>query len=160
MAQRDAIADSLWQKFGPGSALTFWKSLLAWLELTLPDGSTLTVANDRAITLDPPEDTDGLRPMTGGGPGGKTPTCWRRWAALTPTPSPGASHSWDRGHRRRSGAGTAPQHRPRQPDGQSGRRRPAGRLCHHRRGPGPGGGGLPGDFPGYGPGAAGGGAAT
>ena len=95
VAQRDAIADSLWQKFGPGSALTFWKSL-AWLELTLPDGSTLTVANDRAITLDPPEDTDGLRPMTGADREANADLLAALGGFDTDTVA-GASHSWTEG---------------------------------------------------------------
>lgn len=95
VAQRDAIADSLWQKFGPGSALTFWKSL-AWLELTLPDGSTLTVANDRAITLDPPEDTDGLRPMTAADREANADLLAALGGFDTDTVA-GASHSWTDG---------------------------------------------------------------
>lgn len=95
VAQRDAIADSLWQKFGPGSALTFWKSL-AWLELTLSDGSTLTVANDRAITLDPPEDTDGLRPMTAADREANADLLAALGGFDTDTVA-GASHSWTDG---------------------------------------------------------------
>lgn len=50
----DAIAEELRSRFGVTSELDFWAGL-ASLELTLPDGATLTVDNDRRITLTPAE---------------------------------------------------------------------------------------------------------
>ena len=61
--QADQIAADLLAKFGAGSMLEFWGGM-AQLELTLEDGSSLTVRNDRKVSLTA-GDTASLRPMTG-----------------------------------------------------------------------------------------------
>lgn len=61
--QADQIAADLLAKFGAGSMLEFWGGM-AQLELTLEDGSSLTVYNDRRVSLTA-GDTASLRPMTG-----------------------------------------------------------------------------------------------
>lgn len=52
----DQIAGELRQQFGVGSELEFWGGM-AQLELTLPDGGSLTVRNDRDVSLEPAEET-------------------------------------------------------------------------------------------------------
>ncbi|WP_294500036.1 hypothetical protein [uncultured Gemmiger sp.] len=63
VGQADRIAAELLEQFGTGSMLEFWGGL-AQLELTLDDGSTLTVRNDQQVTLDA-ADSGSLHPLTG-----------------------------------------------------------------------------------------------
>lgn len=61
--QADQIAADLQQQFGSASALEFWGGM-AQLELTLDDGSSLTVRNSRMVYLSAAENAS-LRAMTG-----------------------------------------------------------------------------------------------
>lgn len=60
--QADQIAADLQQQFGSASVLEFWGGM-AQLELTLDDGSSLTVQNSRKVYLSAAENTS-LRAMT------------------------------------------------------------------------------------------------
>ncbi len=46
----EAVAQSLYEKFGIGSELDYWSGL-AWMEVDLPDGGSLSVNNELTLTV-------------------------------------------------------------------------------------------------------------